>query len=356
MLLKKNSELRFEGKDITVTVKRGHCEHKGMEMLLNKPYKFENCKSFIFAFEDCEVEIEGENENYASANTNTLETLKYIDEMLAKNKKTILVLGKGKCTFTTMVTNYLFRYGKNVLITELNPRTGYLLFPGCLASVMNSDLIDVNMELNNLLVYYLGSSDTESNKDLFMLYLEKLNNAIQKKDFDFHIAIVNEEILEMVNKFKAFDGECVVLKDEKMYNRIKSEKFYIGGGSYEELDKFANIGRFFYGANRNTFSVKIMKNKCKFVRIGEEYIAPESALPLNTERKLKLDAVIEVEPRVHAILAVLYAESFEDICGSNVRCFVIVESVADNFIKVISPQPNLKCSYMLQGEIDYKNN
>ncbi|KAM0686851.1 Cleavage polyadenylation factor subunit clp1 [Conglomerata obtusa] len=359
MKLQKNHELRFEGKNMKITVTKGHCEHKGMELMLNRPYTFKNCNSFIFAHEDSELVLEDDCEKYTSTNSNTSEILNFFSKILEEDNKTFLVLGKGKCTFVQTISNYLLRYDKSVLITELNPSTGFITFPGCVSSVLNTNLIDTNgVELDNPLVYFYGSSNVNSNLDFFKNILQKINQAIVKKEFDFHFIIIDEEIMEILNEIKldAFTGTYVVLKEEKLYNKIKEKKILISGGTYEETDKFNKINNYFYGNTGviTSFSVKLNKSKCKIVRIGEEFVAPDTALPIGADRIIKRDIVVEVEPRVGAVLGASYANNDEEVCETPVKSFVVVDSVHEKFIKVLSPQPNLKCNYLLQGEIDNK--
>ncbi|KAM0675123.1 Cleavage polyadenylation factor subunit clp1 [Gurleya vavrai] len=359
MILQKNHELRFEGKTAQITILKGHVEHKGMELLLDKEYKFTNTNSFLYAHTDSEVKIEGENENYISSNSNTLEILKFFENILRNDVNTFLVIGKGKCTFIQTIANYLLRFEKNVLISELNPATGFITFPGCIGSFTNNNLIDnTNMNISNPLIYFFGSSNIETNVDYYKLLLEILDKAVLKKNFDFHFVIANEEILNIIDEkeFKGFDGTVVVLKEEKLFNKIKGRKVLINGGTYEEIDKFAKINSFFNGLNETvtSFSVKLSRSKCRIVRIGEEFVAPETALPLGAERKIKRDIVVEVEPRIGAVLGVSFANNDEEVGEMPVKSFVILDQVHEKYFKVLSPQPNLKCNFLLQGEINNK--
>lgn len=388
MILKKHQELRFETKtSFKLTIQKGICEHKGMELLLNKEYVF-NSKSFIFAHIESEIKIEGDCDFYTSTSTSTLKIIDLLKALLdseyAESQKsdqerynylanlsekkntsrTFTVMGNGKSTFIQTITNYLVRSFKKILITELNPSSGFFLFPGCVGTMLKAKLMD-KIELENPLIYFYGSKDLQ-NLDYYQIILEKINAAIPNKEFDYHFIISSEEINDLCNNFENLKGNCIVLKDERLYHKIcraksisvnESDQFldinkpiFISGGIYEEISKPTPY-QYFYGDYKYTSYSLTLKN-VKIVRIGEKYVAPESALPIGEERKIKSDIIVEVEPKVGDILGVSFSSDENTIKESPVKGFVMVDEIGESYLKVLSAQPSIKCNYLIHGDLN----
>ncbi|EJW04759.1 hypothetical protein EDEG_01049 [Edhazardia aedis USNM 41457] len=365
--LLKHHEFRFEVSDkpVKIRVVKGHCEIKGEEMILGKCYRFLDCKTFLFAHEDSVLEIEGDfDASYETDNTNVLQLLRFFIKIngikkeanfkFAQNdntnifeQKTFTVLGQGKSTFVQTLANYLIRYNKKVLITELNPSTGFLLFPGCISSVLVQKLIDAAGEnkFENMITFFYGSSNISYNPDFYSEILKNLNEILGKKDFDFHFIIGDEKIVERCCDLENLNGCKIVLKDEKLFSKIIGNKILITNGAYEAKDKGI---KFFSAKEFTTYNIKMWT---KVVRIGEEFVAPETALPIGSERKTEKNTVLESKPRKNMILGASYAEEESEVVTAPIKGFVLVNEVGDGFVKVHSPQPNLKSKFLLQGEI-----
>lgn len=342
MNLKKNHELRFETKtSIKVTVESGICEHKGEELLPGKTYTFYNTKSFIFAHSDSVIRIEGDCENYISSNTSTPSIIEFYNKMLTKSQKTYIILGKGKSTFVDTLSNYIIRGFKRVLITELNPATSFF-FPGCLST----DLRYIDNSEHPLVFYY--GSKTVKNAEYYKILLGIINETVSKKNFDYHLIIGDDQYLPMIQEFDNLTGDIVVCKEEKLYSRFDNASIILGG-VYETTQK-DSFAHYFYGKGNNLTSYNITLKGVKIVRIGEEFVAPDYALPIGEERKIKSDVVVEVEPKVGNILGISFANTLEDVKSSPIKGFVKVEEIKGGIVKVMSAQPNPNCSFLVLGD------
>lgn len=331
-------EFRFEStSNVTIIVNSGTCEHLGSELLHHKPYSFTAPKTFIFAHTPAVLKITP-CDYYISADSSVPEIAQYFDAFQHSTAPCIVV-GQGRSTFTTILKNYLVRASKTVLVTELAPESGFF-FPGCLTTGIFKDTPELP------LVYFYGCLDV-NNKTYYNNILNNLASAIKQKEFNHHIIITNYQQLEFVTKLEAFKGEVVVLKDEKTCSKILNSKF-IAKGRYEPIQK--NFDRYFNGAN-NELVTFVMNLNSRVVRIGEEFVAPESALPIGEERKIKSDDIIDVKARVGSVLGVSHAKDEKDVGSTPIKGFVKVESVGENSLKVRAPQANLKCMFLLHGDI-----
>ena len=352
----------------------GHAEHKGQELVLNRTYKLHAQKTFVFCFKECKFEIEGEFEHYSSENSNTLQILRLFRFLVSDERSDLIanfkmkgnvfrklyVLGNGKSTFVQTLTNYLVRNEKSVMITEISCKTGFLCMPGCVGTTLATKLIDCqNPNIENTLAYFYGHTDLNENKELYMEQIKKLFDACKHKNYEYHIIIGDEkfdykkntniqEIKEKNNIYDTLNDECtfIVLKDEKLYARINQDKIFIEGGIHENKSVSYNIQKYF--SNYSPFHLHL---KSKIVRIGEEYKAPEHALPIGEKRKIEENVIIEARPKIGSVLGVSYAENEEDVINKAIKAIVLVEDVTENGIKVLSAQKSIKSAFLIQGDV-----
>lgn len=366
IILNKNEEYRIEvdeAQKYKIMVIEGLAEIKGQELLQSKWYIFKNTKTFIFTFNGCKLKVEGNCKlAYVSPNSNIPQIFSFFHYFISndfnfKNNKTFMVVGKGRTSFCTTIINYFVRLHKKVLFTELDLKKGNI-FPGSLSSILVDTLIDYaqHIKLNNLISFYYGSYEL-SNKDLWDIQTERLVNAIEKKNIDTaHFILVHEAdnklYNEIIEKFKV--DKVVVIGDERMYHVIETntQKLFIKNTGYIYENTISkSISRYFNGGDNEytpySFNVKY---KWKTIRIGEDFLAPESALPLGSARKLGTLRPNETEPEDHAILGISEAKDMEDIINLPVVGYVVVLNQS-NF-KILCTQSKLpKYSFFIQSDL-----
>lgn len=331
-------EFRFESNEsVTIIVNSGICEHLGNELLHHKPYIFNSPKTFIFAHTPTILKITP-CEFYISSDSNIPDIAKYFDTY-RKTRAPLIVVGNGRSTFAKIMKNYLVRAGLTVLVTETVPDSGFF-FPGCLST----GIFKENSEIP--LVYFYGCLSI-ANKAHYEKIVLNLSIAVEQKEFDSHIIIADYAQLDFIRNIEVFNGKVVVLKDEKLFSKI-NDAFFIPKGRHEKVIK--NFDRYFSGEN-GELATYVMNINSRVVRIGEEFVAPESALPIGEDRKIKSDEVVDVKARVGSVLGVSYAKDESEVVCSPIKGFVKVESLNENSLKIRTPQANLKCMFLLQGEL-----
>lgn len=360
IILDKFNEYRIEvgeTQKLKIMVLTGSAEIKGQELLLEKWYTFNNIKTFLFTYHGCTLKIEGDSElQYKSFNSNVLSVFD-----LMKLSGPILVIGKGRTTLCTTLINYYIRLHKKVLFTEIDLKKGNI-FPGSLSTIHIDSLItyDEHIKLKNVLSFFYGNLHI-NNKDLYFKLINNLQDAISKKQCDdLHIVLAPDETNEYYNEIcKIFKvKQIVVVGDERKYNLINTpiEKFFVPlTGFIYEFNINKSINRYFNGANGEfSYHSFCVKRKWNIVRIGEECLAPESALPLGSTRKLDTLAVNEVDLKDNSIIGISEAKTEEDILTSPVLGYCIVKNA--ELFKLMCCQPKLpKYSFFIQGDLLYND-
>ena len=367
LTLLKNQEYRVEVNDtqkFKVMVMSGSAEIKGQELINEKWYTIKNTKTVIFTYTGCKLKIDGTCDlQFISNNTNVPDILKLFTSLINKecNDKTFMVVGKGRTTFCTTIINYFIRLHKKVLFTEIDLKKGNI-FPGSLSIIHVDTLVEYNehFKLSNVLSFYYGSTEIK-NKDLYTLLLSRLKEAIDKKKVDdLHLILCPEETSkyyqEIVKMFNVDKLICV--GDERKFHMIDVpiNKMFIPLSGYindSSVDK--SITRYFNGLNNEYTPYSFcVKRKWNVVRVGEECLAPESALPLGGTRKLDILEIKDVKLENNCVLGISDAKTSEEIIKSPVLGYCVV--INQDIFKILCTQTKLpKCSYFIQGEIKYSD-
>ncbi|KAF9760942.1 Polyribonucleotide 5'-hydroxyl-kinase Clp1 [Nosema granulosis] len=366
VVLKKNEEYRIEvedGQKYKIMVLEGLAEIKGQELLQKKWYVFKNIKTFIFTYCGCTLKVDGNAKlAYISPNSNIPQVFSFFNTFVSRDfnfqdNKTFMVVGKGRSSFCTTIINYFIRLHRKVLFTELDLKKGNI-FPGSLSSILVDTLIDYaqHIKLNNLLSFYYGSYEI-NNKDLWDIQIGRLVNAIEKKDIDTANFILvhdtdNKAYNEIIEKFKV--DKVIVIGDERMYNIIETTvpKLFIPNTGYVYENTISkSISRYFNGGDNEYTPYSFhVKYKWSVIRIGEDFLAPESALPLGSTRKLGTLKPNETEPEDNAILGISEAKDIDDIVNLPVVGYVVVLNQT-NF-KILCTQSKLpKYSFFIQSDL-----
>ncbi len=94
------------------------------------------------------------------------------------------------------------------------------------------------------------------------------------------------------------------------------------------------------------------KNMISVVKLGEDYVAPVSALPLGSSRKVGITGIMEVDLKEGAVLAISHSGEKEEITTAPVSGFIVC--VDEKKGRVLACQPKLpKCSYLIQSNLNY---
>ncbi|WUR03544.1 polyribonucleotide 5'-hydroxyl-kinase (CLP1) [Vairimorpha necatrix] len=363
LTLLKNQEYRVEINDtqkFKFMILSGSAEIKGQELINEKWYTIKNTKTFIFSYTGCKLKIDGSCDlQFISNITNVPEIVKIFNFILKNNEKTFLIVGKGRTTFCTTIINYFIRLHKKILFTEVDLKKGNI-FPGSLSTIHLDTLVDFNehFKLSNVLSFYYGNLEIK-NFDLYWTQISRLKEAIDKKNVeDVHLILApnesNKYYQELIKKFKI--DRLICIGDERKYNQIEipiSKTFIPLSGYIEENTVEKSISRYFNGPNNEftpfSFSVK---RKWNVLRIGEECLAPESALPLGSTRKLNTLEINEVLLENNNILGISEAKNQEDVLLAPVLGYCVITN-KDTF-KILCPQAKLpKCSNFIQGDIKF---
>ncbi|EQB62333.1 polyribonucleotide 5 -hydroxyl-kinase clp1 isoform 2 [Vairimorpha apis BRL 01] len=249
--------------------------------------------------------------------------------------------------------------------TFSNIKTFIFTYHGCILKIEGtSDLQYISSNTNVLSIFdliNLSGPILVLGKDLYFKLINNLQNAIFKKQCgDLHLILAPDETNEYYDEIcKIFCiKQIVVVGDERKFNLIKTStnKIYIQLTGYiYENNVNKSIDRYFNGLNNEfTYHTFCVKRKWNIFRVGEECLAPESALPLGSTRKLDTLAVNEVDLKDNSIIGISEARSEDDIINSPVLGYCLVKN-ADTF-KIMCCQPKLpKYSFFIQGDLLYND-
>lgn len=366
--LQPNQEFRIEVSEaqrLKVMVLSGLAEVKGQELLNEKWYAFRDTRTFIFTFSGCRLKVEGGCDLQYVSDTTNVPMIFGVARFFAANGfdysklRTFMVVGNGRSTFCFTLINFFVRLGKKVMFTEVDPSKG-CIFPGALSTMHVDTLVDCveGLRLKNPLSFYYGSTEI-ANMELYDLQTTKLHEAIKAKGVeDLHLILCPEGTSAFYNTLiKRFGVDRVVaVGNERLYHSLDviAEKLMIGrSGFVEEKEVGRSISRYFKGVNNEytpfTFNVKF---KWRVVRIGEMYVAPASALPLGSARKVGCVEASEVEIAENAVLGISEAKEIEDVAGSPVVGYVV--AIDASAFKILCTQPRLpKYTFLVQGDLKH---
>lgn len=366
--LEPNQEFRIEvgeTQKLKIMVQSGLAEVKGQELLNERWYVFKDTRTFIFTFSGCRLKVEGGSDlQYVSDKTNVPSVFNVFNFFVNNGFKyegarTFMVVGYGRSTFCFTLINYFVRVGRKAVFTEIDPCRGNV-FPGALSTVHVDTLIDCveGMGLKNTLSFYYGSTEME-NMELYDVQTTRLCEAIRAKNTnDIHLVLCPEGDSGFYNTIiKRFSVDrVVVVGDERLYHSLDviAEKLMIDRGGYVgDRDVGRSISRYFKGTNDEytPFSFNV-KYKWRVVRIGEAYVAPDSALPLGSTRKVGCVEASGVELVENSVLGISEAKNIEAVAESPVVGFVIVIDAGS--FKILCTQPKLpKYTFLIQGDLKH---
>lgn len=349
----------LESQKVKIMVVAGLAEIKGQELLNDKWYSFSDIKTTIFTFTGAKLKIDGNYDlQYIASSSCFPHIFNYFDAN-KDSPKTILVLGRGRSTFCTTIANYLVRMHKEVDFIELDPSKGNI-FPGVLSLLHIDCFVDCmeRFRLKNPVSLFHGSLTIE-NSELFDMQTDFLAKEVESRGREcFRLVLCPElaadELNSLSKRFKA--SEAVIVGDERLFHRIGliiPKTFIENSGYVQENTVSKSISRYFNGVNHEyTPCSFIVKHDWEIVRIGEQYTAPESALPLGATRKVGKTDVCRTELVENAVLAISEAEDEDQVARSPVMGFIVC--LDDKKFRILCTQPKMpKMKYLVQGSIKY---
>ena len=349
-------------KSVRAMVTAGMAEVFGRELLNDKWHVFSGVSLGIFTFAGARLKFNGIPDLHFVAYRSSIPAVFAIFDRLHQTgqfAKNILLFGADVDAVAFTLANCLIRAHRKLLLTELNPARG-TIFPGTIGTMPVEHLVEhqEGFRLNNPFCFYYG--DTElSNPELYDIQTDALAEHIRGRAWpDTHLIIAPgvsaDRLNDLIKKFGV--DFAVVVGDERMYHKLELvvPKHRVENFLYrDETGAHRGIARYFHGADGSyTLSTQTVRQKCTVVRIGEEFVAPESALPLGVARKIGKTSVNRVDFAEGCVYAVLPAQSEEEVPTSPVTCFVV--GMDAEKCKVLAPQPALpKFTYLLQGKLKY---
>ncbi|ELA42768.1 uncharacterized protein VICG_00083 [Vittaforma corneae ATCC 50505] len=358
----RNHELRLEvmeNQKIKVMVISGLAEIFGQELLNEKWYNFTDIKCSIFTFTGAVVKIEGSCDlSYLAESSCFPKIFNYFDS-IKDSLGIVIVVGRGRSTFCTTLANYFVRVRKKLDFLEVDPLKGNV-FPGALSYLQIDSLVEYNdkLKLTNPYCLFFGSLSIE-NTELYQIQTEKLNEEVESRETgNFKVILCpelsNDMLHQLIKTFKASGVVCI--GNERMFHRLNTPipKIFIENTGYIAENTVAkSINRYFNGpSSEYTPSSFSLRSEYTVLRIGEQYAAPESALPLGASRKIGHTDVCRCELIQNAVLAISGAENEDQVVRSPALGFVVC--VDEKKQRILCTQPRLpKCKYLVQGSVKY---
>lgn len=385
--LKPGCELRIEIPPETkakFVLAENTAEISGQELLLGKWYSVKEEQFFIFTYTGCKIKLAAANAfYYISEETNIPYIFNIFHYFYRTNMKKLLIVGGGRSTCANILTNYFIRKGEKVIYTDLDVYSGTLLFPGNITSAVISEPFSPieRTAVDEKLAYFTGSPNASDNPDLYDILVHEVLAAQKQKNIAGAAVVIGHKEITQKEVEELFDLSAVdyllVIGDEKFYNQMSVEnKIYVPRfpglveRSTEQRRKqiSTRIKTYFYGEqeeyNPCTATIKLAEtentaqaNEYKVVQVGDEYMAPMSALPLGSSKRKVSTAVFECAPVEGSVLAVSSAEKIEDVPTAPVMGYLtVLEIVSEKEIKVMCPQPKVpQKPFLIQGKIRLMN-
>ena len=209
------------------------------------------------------------------------------------------------------------------------------------------------------------------NVELYTLQCERLKEEVESRDThnfkvvlcpDLPIDVLNQVLrtdlpIDVLNQvLRTFKAATVIyIGNERMFHKLNilTPKVFIENAGYIAENMVArSINRYFNGPNGEYTSSSFLLKDCTIVRVGEQYTAPESALPLGASRKVGHTDVCKCELVQNSILTISEAETEDQLITTPVLGFVAC--LDEKKQRILCTQPKLpKCKYLIQGSVKY---
>ncbi|KAK9765881.1 Cleavage polyadenylation factor subunit clp1 [Basidiobolus ranarum] len=415
-------EFRFEvdyKEKITIKLTSGTAEIFGTELIVGREYEFSGKKLALFTWHGCTFELVGKcsveyvaNEtpmiNYLNTHL-ALENLRERAEATNSDGPRIMIIGPtdaGKTSLARILLNYALKRGRESIYVDIDPEEGSITMPGTISATSINQMIDAEegfgYSATNVpgmgtftmpLVYYYGYSNPAENPKLYNLLVNQLADTVKariKEDSDARASgiiidtnglinnVGHDVIQNAINAFSV--NVLLVVGQERLYSEMVRAnannsnmtilKLSKSGGvvnrdvAFRRLDQMEKIREYFYGTAKmelSPYSTLVNFEDITIYRVGEDSLAPSSALPIGIDRKVSETQLVSVKAGdilFHSILAVINSESSNesDLLRSNIAGFIYISEVEDAKSKmtILSPCPGkLPKNNLLMGNFKW---
>lgn len=351
-----------EDQTLKIMVTSGIAEIRGLELLNDKWHIFTDIKTAIFTFTGARLRVDGDASlQYLAQSSMIPQVFAYFDQMHAASnfRKNILVLGNGRTTFCATLSNYMIRMHQKATFTEIDPAKGNI-FPGTLSSMVLDQFVDYyeGFKLNNPSCLFFGNTEIE-NTELYEIQIDALVKIIDSRGLEsLHMVLSPDLSVEKINNLiKKFNiEEVVIVGNERMFHRIGliTKKVFVENHAFIHGNTISkSINKYFNGVGGAYSPCSfIVKQNWTIVRVGEEHVAPESALPIGAMRKVEKTGINKAELVENYVLAVSEAKTEDEIATSPIACFIVCLDA--NKFRILCTQSRLpKYTYLIQGNIKF---
>lgn len=397
-------EFRFEVsfyEAVLLKLVSGTAEIYGSELAPGRDYELTGVKYAVFSYEGavlqvkgvCEVEYVSEEAPTMPVYLSTHFAVEGLREKAASQQDEaprILLVGSSRHTLATILSNYAVRSGKCPLLVDLDTNRGSVLFPGTLAAQHIDRVMDPEEGCSfgdaGRCSYFYGHQLPSDNPKMYSKLMERLAFAVNSRlaasedsNKSGAIIIAPASITEHLGTIReAFRASLIiVIGNERLHSTIvKAEptctvlKVPLSGG-YVQLDSSYRrslaqhqFKAYFYGPRQEytPFSQVLPFEDLQLRRLGEEALAPSSALPIGATRKVSETRTSRVDPGksllLYSILAVPNAQSEEDdqLSNSNIAGYLYVTAVDETKkqVTLLSPCPGkLPSPFLLVSSIKW---
>ncbi|KAJ3108474.1 hypothetical protein HDU97_001181 [Phlyctochytrium planicorne] len=427
------NEFRFEvdfKETVHLKLKSGIAEIFGAELAVDLQYTFSGQKLAVFSWSGCVLEIAGQcTVDYTAGETPmnsyflvhvALEQLREAAAASGGYGPKVMVVGPsdvGKSTLCRILLNYAVKAGRSSLFVDIDTNEGSLSIPGSMAASAVYKPIGPEEGFGSLpqttgaspAVFYYGWGGPNEKAKLYDRIALKLAELVQRKlDDDPEVKAAGTIIstpyqfaesgglTQLLTAVESFTPTAIlVIGHERLYadlnrqlgDRISVVKLAKSGGvvtrdkAFRRQQQSACIREYFYGPAKNQlnpYTNVVSFNEIVVRRVGDNTLAPSSALPLGMERKVQETRVIKVEAGdilLNSVLAVSNADRLDAmpnlgasapaltpeqetslILDSSLAGFVYISDVdeAKHKVTILTPNPGrLPKKYMVMGSLKW---
>ncbi|KAG2389108.1 hypothetical protein C9374_014508 [Naegleria lovaniensis] len=408
--LKPEEELRFEvdfGETLKLKLVEGKAEFFGTELALNKSYTFNGGRNgAVFTYHGATIELESSKgkddiNSYVGSETPMKEYLEIHEKINAQRAPMnppprVLVCGPsdtGKSSVAKILLNYAVRVGQRLIFADLDCGQNDITFPGTLSMIVRNawETIDIEDEFSlcSPLTYFYGETSPEKNIDYFKTLVSQMKKMIDKRISNDQLLseggfIVNTGWVEGVGHqillyiIKEMNiNHVIVMGDDRMTNNLKKDlkdsKITVTrlrknpgvvNRTKEHRSKTNQLRtkQYFYGASRSLspHSIVVKFDDINLCRIGSEWQAPESVLPIGAKSSFNPVEIKQVdfsEITKFSIIAVSHASSLDEVLTKNIYGIVHVTKIdpENRTMTVLSPSPgkSLPGKFLIVGHISW---
>eukprot|EP00742_Colponemidia_sp_Colp-10_P007192 GILJ01007729.1.p1 GENE.GILJ01007729.1~~GILJ01007729.1.p1 ORF type:complete len:424 (-),score=49.67 GILJ01007729.1:118-1389(-) len=395
-------ELNFD-QQVELKVTRGTAEVFGTELAIGVPYIIKGgMKIAIFTWHGCSLSLKGqcavEYEATETPMVSYINTHQLIEDMRQDAQASgqpaprVMIVGPtdtGKSTLSRILLNYAFRAGRKPMFVDLDVGQGDVTIPGCLSLVPIEQIIDLEEGFGkaSALTYFFGHQSIQEGVEFYTALTSRLAEVLNEAlDAQPHLrqggVIINtsswvdgpgyELLTESIRRFQVdlilvLDQERLSVELRKAFPDKQVIKLAKSGGvvsrdiNYRKRARVERFKDYFYGKEKELCPHQTMVDLTQnaVYKIGGT-AAPSTALPIGAKAHLDPVRPVQVTSNptlLHSILAVLFAESADQIPTANAAGFVCVTSVDEHVptrVVCLAPSPGaLPSKFLLMGSLKW---